>query len=63
LPPLKWLILWIKGNYIGRKEQEILKIIDGERIDYDIRFLKPMKSISRAYLKLRLQNMNSILEK
>jgi len=35
---------------VGKGEQEILKIIDGERIDYEIRFLKPFKSTSWAYI-------------
>jgi hypothetical protein len=35
---------------VGKGEQEILKIVDGERIDYEIRFLKPFKSTSWAYL-------------
>jgi hypothetical protein len=36
---------------VGKGEQEILKIIDGERIDYEIRFIKPFKSTSWAYIK------------
>jgi hypothetical protein len=35
---------------VGKGEQEILKIVDGERIDYEIRFLKPFKSTSWAYI-------------
>jgi hypothetical protein len=38
---------------VGKGEQEILKIIDGERIDYEIRFLKPFKSTSWAYITTR----------
>jgi uncharacterized membrane protein len=33
----------------GKGEQEITKIDDGKRIDYEIRFLKPMKSTNNAY--------------
>ncbi len=34
---------------VGCGEQEILKITENERIDYELRFLKPFKSISQAY--------------
>jgi hypothetical protein len=39
-----------KNKNVGKGEQEIVKIIDGERIDYEIRFLKPFKSTSWAYI-------------
>ena len=43
---------WDSNNNknVGKGEQEIVKIIDGERIDYEIRFLKPFKSTSYAYI-------------
>lgn len=42
---------WESDNKnVGKGEQEILKIVDGERIDYEIRFLKPFKSTSWAYI-------------
>lgn len=34
----------------GKGEQEITKISDGNRIDYELRFIKPFKSISEAYM-------------
>lgn len=33
----------------GKGEQEIIKMDDGKRIDYEIRFLEPMKSTDYAY--------------
>lgn len=39
-----------ENKQAGKGEQEILKISDGERIDYEIRFLKPMKSTDNAFL-------------
>jgi hypothetical protein len=36
-----------KGD-VGSGEQEIKKIVDGESIDYELRFLKPIKSTSSA---------------
>jgi hypothetical protein len=43
---------------VGKGEQEILKIVDGERIDYEIRFLKPFKSTSWAYITTFAVNEN-----
>ena len=43
---------------VGKGEQEILKIVDGERIDYEIRFLKPYKSVSWAFLSTAAVNDN-----
>ena len=33
---------------VGKGEQEIVKIIDGKRIDYELRFLKPFKTTNQA---------------
>lgn len=33
---------------VGKGEQEILKIVDGEKVDYELRFLKPFESTSYA---------------
>jgi hypothetical protein len=35
---------------LGVGEQEITKMSDGDRIDYELRFIKPMESISPAYM-------------
>lgn len=35
---------------VGKGEQEIKKIIEGERIDFEIRFIKPFAGIANAYL-------------
>lgn len=35
---------------VGKGEQEIIGIIDGERIDYELRFLEPMESKDHAYM-------------
>ena len=34
-----------------RGEQEIIKIVEGERIESELRFLKPFKSTSDAYIE------------
>jgi len=36
---------------VGQGEQEISKITEGQRIDYHLRFIKPFKSNSEAYLE------------
>jgi len=41
---------WEGNKNVGAGEQEILSIIDGERIDIELRFLKPWKSTSPVYL-------------
>ena len=37
---------------VGQGEQEIIGITDGEKIDYQIRFIKPFKGISASSLIL-----------
>ena len=38
-----------KMKDVGKGEQEIKKIVEGERIDYELRFIKPFASISSAW--------------
>jgi hypothetical protein len=40
----------------GKGEQEITKISDGVRIEYEIRFFKPMKSTDNAFLSFESLN-------
>ena len=35
---------------VGKGEQEIIKITEGEQIDFEIRFIKPFAGIAKAYL-------------
>lgn len=39
-----------KNEEVGKGEQEITGIKDGERIDYELRFLEPFESKSEAYM-------------
>ncbi|MBS1741676.1 MAG: SRPBCC family protein [Bacteroidetes bacterium] len=41
---------WEGNKDVGKGEQEIKKIADGERIDYEIRFIKPWESIAQAHM-------------
>ena len=48
-----------KGNKdVGEGEQEITNIVDGERIDSELRFLKPFKSTSDAYIITKEVDVN-----
>ncbi|MEA9357351.1 SRPBCC family protein [Bacteriovorax sp. PP10] len=41
---------WVGNNKVGEGEQEIKKIVEGERIDYEMRFEKPMKTTNLSSL-------------
>lgn len=41
---------WNGNKDVGEGEQELIKIVDGERIESELRFLKPWKSTSDAYI-------------
>ncbi len=41
---------WLGNKDVGEGEQEITKIVDGERVESELRFLKPWKSTSDAYM-------------
>jgi hypothetical protein len=43
---------WNGNKQVGEGEQEIKKIISGDRIESELRFLKPFKSISDCYTKV-----------
>jgi hypothetical protein len=48
----------VGNKNVGKGEQEILAIVEGERIDYEIRFMKPFKSTSWAYITTASVNDN-----
>jgi len=41
---------WDGNKEVGAGEQEIKGIKEGERIDYELRFIKPFESVSQAWL-------------
>jgi len=43
---------WQGNKEVGEGEQEVTRIVDNERIESQLRFLKPWKSESDAYLQL-----------
>ena len=46
---------------VGTGEQEIMKITDGERIDYQLRFIKPFESTESAYMTVENLDGNQTL--
>lgn len=47
----------------GKGEQEITGIKDGEKIDYVLRFLKPMKSTDNAFISFASENDSTSIVK
>ena len=43
---------WNGNKDVGEGEQEITKIIEGERVEGELRFLKPWKSTSDCYMEV-----------
>lgn len=41
---------WNGNKEVGEGEQEITSIVEGERIEYELRFFKPFKSVSDCYM-------------
>jgi len=42
---------WSSTNKeVGKGEQEIIEILEGERIDYELRFFEPFKSTAKAFM-------------
>lgn len=39
-----------KNENVGKGEQTISKITDGERVDFDLHFIKPFEGIAKAYM-------------
>lgn len=49
---------WNGNKEVGEGEQQITKIINGKRMEQDLRFLKPYKSESNCYIDLEEINSN-----
>jgi len=43
---------------VGIGEQEILNIVEGERIDFELRFIKPFESTQQAYMTTETEGEN-----
>ncbi|MCF0074541.1 GNAT family N-acetyltransferase [Dyadobacter sp. CY261] len=51
--------MWEGNDEVGKGEQEITKIEEGQRIDTELRFLKPFESTSDAYMITEAVNSTS----
>lgn len=47
-----------ESDEVGKGEQEIIAIVEGERIDYELRFLRPFESTDQAYIITESAGMN-----
>jgi uncharacterized protein YndB with AHSA1/START domain len=50
---------WDGNSDVGKGEQEIKGIVDGEKIDYELRFEKPMKDVAQATITTVADGENS----
>ncbi|WP_422079707.1 SRPBCC family protein [Ulvibacterium sp.] len=44
---------WNGNKDVGEGEQEITKVVEGERVESELRFLKPWKSTSDCYMEVK----------
>jgi len=48
-----FISVWDSENKnVGKGEQEIKKITEGEKVDFEIRFIKPFEGIANAYITI-----------
>ncbi|MEO1484250.1 MAG: SRPBCC family protein [Bacteroidota bacterium] len=50
---------WNGNKEVGEGEQEITKIVPGERVESELRFLKPFKSTSDAFMTTEEEGPNT----
>jgi uncharacterized membrane protein len=55
--------MWEGNSDVGKGEQEIKKIDEGKRIDFELRFEKPMKDVAQAYMTADSTGTNKTLVK
>lgn len=47
-----------KNENVGKGEQTIAKITEGERIDFDLHFIKPFEGMAKAYMSTTANSEN-----
>jgi len=53
---------WESDNKnVGKGEQEIKKISEGKRIDFELRFIKPFAGVANAYLTTDSRSKNETI--
>ncbi|MCE3294880.1 MAG: hypothetical protein K0R65_594 [Crocinitomicaceae bacterium] len=48
-----------KKDDVGKGEQEIKKITEGKRVDFELRFIKPFEATEQAYMKTEAEGASS----
>jgi uncharacterized membrane protein len=54
---------WEGNSDVGKGEQEIKKITEGQRMDFELRFEKPYKDVAQAYMTTDSTGTNQTLVK
>lgn len=54
---------WEGNKKVGKGEQEIKKITEGERVDFELRFIKPFAGLANAYITTEAVNNQQTLVK
>ncbi len=54
---------WEGNSKVGKGEQEIKKITEGKKIDYELRFEKPMKDVAAAVMSTDSMGPNQTMVK
>ncbi|NOQ28179.1 MAG: polyketide cyclase [Bacteroidales bacterium] len=55
---------WESNNKdVGKGEQEIIKITEGERIDFELRFLEPFQAVEPAFMSTESVSENQTMVK
>ncbi len=49
---------WDGNKKVGKGEQEILRIVEGERIDYKLHFIKPFEGLADAHMAVKAESAN-----
>ena len=47
-----------KNDQVGKGEQEIIGITEGERVDYELRFIEPFEAKDHAYMAIEKADEN-----
>jgi hypothetical protein len=54
---------WEGNKDVGKGEQEIIKIVEGERVDFELRFVEPFESKADVYITTENLSENQTLVK
>ena len=62
MEPVGFVSAWESQNKnVGKGEQEIKKISEGKRIDFELRFIKPFAAVAKAYMTVDQMSKNETI--